>query len=254
MAIVFSVPTASAFVSARARRGLALRRWLAGCVWACVGSAAMAATQAPSVPARRADLAGENASAEARHVANWVMHSRDHQGRPFLIVDKARARLFVFASDGRLRGAAPILLGLARGDHSVPGIGEREMASILPEERTTPAGRFVAEHGKNMKGEDIFWVDYDAAVSLHRVRPHNPAERRLERLATPTAADNRISYGCINVPVAFYNQVVRPTLAGVNGIVYVLPETQSARQLFGSYDVTDPARRHARADAPRPTR
>ncbi len=58
------------------------------------------------------------------------------------------------------------------------------MASILPEERTTPAGRFVAELGHNIKGEDIVWVDYDAAVSLHRVRATNPTERRLQRLAT----------------------------------------------------------------------
>lgn len=57
----------------------------------------------------------------------------------------------------------------------------------LPHERTTPAGRFLAEAGRNADGDDIFWVDYDVAVSMHRVRAHVPAERRLQRLASPTS-------------------------------------------------------------------
>jgi hypothetical protein len=63
-----------------------------------------------------------------------------------------------------------VLLGLARGDVSVPGIGERKISDINPHERTTPAGRFISEPGRNLSGEDIVWVDYDAAVSMHRVR------------------------------------------------------------------------------------
>jgi hypothetical protein len=31
--------------------------------------------------------------------------------------------------------------------------------------------------------------------------------------------DNRISYGCINVPAAFYDGVVRPLLAGGRAVV-----------------------------------
>jgi hypothetical protein len=126
-----------------------------------------------------------------------------------------------------------VLLGLARGDASVPGIGERKMSEIRPEERTTPAGRFASEPGRNLSGEDIVWVDYDAAVSMHRVRPTVKAERRLERLATPTAADNRITYGCINVPAAFYDAYVKPALGARHGVVYVLPETSASRSVFG---------------------
>jgi hypothetical protein len=125
---------------------------------------------------------------------------------------------------------------LARGDHSVPGIGERELSAIGPEDRTTPAGRFVAALGHNFRGEDVVWVDYDGAVSLHRVITSNPEEHRLHRLATPTPKDNRISYGCINVPVAFYETVVQPAFTGTEGIVYVLPEVLSAREVFSSYD------------------
>lgn len=131
-----------------------------------------------------------------------------------------------------------MLLGAAPGDDSVEGIGARPISDVRPEERTTPAGRFVAERGRNALGEDVVWVDYAAAVSMHRVRATDPKERRLERLASPTVDDNhRISYGCINVPVAFYEAYVQPTFARYRGVVYVLPEFRSARQVFGTYDV-----------------
>ena len=201
---------------------------------------------------KRADFAREPASRDARHIADWVVDSGDNRGLPFVIIDKTDARIFVFDASGRIRGAAPALLGLARGDDAVPGIGGRELSSIRPEERTTPAGRFVAERGISIRGkttEDIVWVDYDSGVSLHRVITGNPRDRRLERLATPTPADNRISFGCINVPAAFYNNVVNPSFTGTSGIVYVLPETRPVRQVFGSYDVGE---RHSNADqAPR---
>jgi hypothetical protein len=186
---------------------------------------------------KRAVFAHETASRDARHIADWVVDSGDSGGLPFVIIDKVNAKVFVFDAHGRIRGAAPALLGLARGDDTVPGIGDRELSNIRPEERTTPAGRFVAQRGMNARGEDVVWVDYDSGVSLHRVITSNPRERRLERLATPTPADNRISYGCINVPAAFYNDVVNPSFTGANGIVYVLPETRSIRQVFGAYGV-----------------
>lgn len=184
---------------------------------------------------KRANFEGERASQEARYVADWVVDSGDNRGMPFAIVDKTDAKVFVFYTDGRLRGAAPVLLGLARGDDAVPGIGDRKLSSIRREERTTPAGRFVAVLDRNLRGEDILWVDYDAAISMHRVHTNKPEERRSQRLATPTPLDNRISYGCINVPAKFYDNVVRPAFTGTNGIAYVLPETRSAREVFASY-------------------
>jgi hypothetical protein len=191
---------------------------------------------------KRANFNRERASHEVRHVADWVVDSGDSRSMPFVIVDKTNAKVFVFHANGRLRGASPALLGQARGDDSVPGIGNRKIESIRPEERTTPAGRFVAALDRNLRGEDILWVDYDAAISMHRVITTKPKERRLQRLATPTPLDNRISYGCINVPAKFFDNVVRPAFSGTNGIVYVLPETRLAREVFMSYDVEEHAR------------
>lgn len=182
---------------------------------------------------RGANFASEPASAAVLHIADWVVESGDNQRMPFAIVDKVDARVFVFAADGQLRGVGAALLGLAVGDDSVPGIGERPIADIKPSERTTPAGRFVASMGHNTQGVSILWVDYDSAVSLHRVITSNAKERRLQRLLSPSPLDKRISYGCINVLPRFFDDIVTPTFKGRNGIVYVLPETRTLSEVFG---------------------
>ena len=171
-------------------------------------------------------------SSEVAQIVARVQQGHDNDRLPFAVIDKKQARLFVFGARGELLGDTAVLLGKARGDDSVEGIGERKMSEIRPHERTTPAGRFVVEPGRNLGGEDIVWIDYDAAVSMHRVRANNKAERRLERLASPTPADNRISYGCVNVPAAFYDRFVQPTFGKSRGVVYVLPETRPASTLF----------------------
>jgi hypothetical protein len=184
---------------------------------------------------QRANFEREHKSRNAQNMADWVVDSGDNKGMPFVIVDKVEARVFVFDAGGRLCGAAPALLGLGRGDDIVPGIGDRKLSDIRPEERITPAGRFVASIGFNSHGKEVLWVDYAAAFSLHRVVTNNPKERRLERLASPRPLDHRISWGCINVPVNFYNEIVRPAFTETYGIVYVLPETHSISEIFDSY-------------------
>lgn len=181
----------------------------------------------------RADFRDALPSDEARKLADWIVDSRDNRRLPFLVVDKKQATVFAFHADGLLRGASAVLLGSAIGDDSAPGIGQRALSAIGPAERTTPAGRFVAALDRNLQGIEILWVDYEAAISLHRVVAGAPKERRAQRLMSPTPLDNRISFGCINVPAAFFDRVIRPAFKGTNGIVYVLPETRAAREVFG---------------------
>ncbi|MDO9215159.1 MAG: hypothetical protein Q7U23_15175 [Methylococcales bacterium] len=186
--------------------------------------------QTPRV--KQVNFEGEYASQNARHIANWVIDSGDNRSMPFVIIDKMDAKVFVFNPDGQLRGAAPALLGLARGDDAVSGIGEQKLSNIAPDERTTPAGRFVAALDRNLYNEEILWVNYDTGISLHQVHTTNLKEQRGQRLSTPTPLDNRISFGCINVPVEFYKKVVSPAFTGTNGVVYVLPEIRSLREVF----------------------
>jgi len=120
------------------------------------------------------------------------------------------------------------------------------LAQITPDMRTTPAGRFVAILGHDLGKLNVLWVDYPTAISLHRVINTNKAQRRLQRIASKVPADHRISYGCINVPVQFFDSVVEPAFRATQGIVYILPEVKEIRAVFPSYyDVDDPGKAEA---------
>lgn len=214
---------------------------------ACLLPLAAGAIDSPTK--KRADFNSERFSAEAKHVADWVVHSSDNHEKggpsrnaprlPFVILDKTDARIYLFDAQGKLLAAAPALLGLGKGDVSFDGIGERKLSSIKPGDRTTPAGRFVGFMGHAFvtnpkKAEDVLWVDYKGGVSIHRVVK---SANRLKRMDTPTPDDNRVSFGCINVPVKFFEDAVRPAFQETKGIIYVLPENRTARELFSSYDV-----------------
>ena len=163
---------------------------------------------------------------------DWVVASGDNQGLPFIVIDKMTASLLVFDADGILSGAAPALLGMAAGDDATPGIGDRDLPEIGSAERTPPAGRFQAQLGVALGWKDVLWVDHATSVALHPVVTGTRTERRMQRLRSATAEDNRITYGCINVRQDFYAEIVRPLFEGLGGIVYVLPEVKALDEVF----------------------
>lgn len=174
---------------------------------------------------------------DIRTAQHWIRDAADNDGMPYAIVDKREARIVVFDADGKVAGSSPVLLGLGAGDTSIPDIAQRDVTRLKPAERITPAGRFVSQPGHNNRGEDIVWVDYGAAIAIHRLRPAPAYERRPQRLASGESADKRISAGCIVVPVSFYESVVRPLLGERRGVVYVLPEAQPVTAMFGAIQV-----------------
>lgn len=192
-----------------------------------------AAMHAPAWSAAGAGL--PTPSREARELARWALDSGDTGQRHFVIVDKKEARIHLFQPDGRLLATSPALLGSARGDDSVPGVGLRaQTGQVALEERTTPAGRFLTQPGRNLSGEHVVWMDYGSAFAIHRVRAGAAYAARLQRLATPTPHDNRVSLGCVVVPEAFYDGVIEPLLGRVRAVVYVMPETKPVHELFGA--------------------
>ena len=178
--------------------------------------------------------AGQDVSDAAVELAGWVVASRDNQDYPFAIIDKAAAQILVFGPDGRLRGAAAALFGSAVGDHIAPGIAGLALREIPGRDRTTPAGRFVGGFGPSIDAGRVLWVDYDSAVSIHPVATGVPAERRAERLASPSPEDNRITHGCINVAPGFYESVVLPTFSR-GGVFYILPDTTPLEETFPGF-------------------
>ena len=194
-------------------------------------SLAPAPLPAAGGPADAIDLALQSASAEIQRVAHWVASTRDNAGLPYLLIDKVNATVYAFNRAGLLQGSAPVLLGMGKGDRLVVG-NDIKMAQMGPDQRITPAGRFVSRLGIDSHGKELLIMDYDAAISLHAVVKGTPEERRAERLNSKTSEDNRISFGCINVPTTFYSDIVSTSFRGTRGIVYVLPETGPASSLF----------------------
>ena len=205
-----------------------------------LGLLTVAMTVLTSAAAARDPLAAQTSTAELRPSADagrmiaWIVETGDNLELPFVVVDKIGARVFAFDRHGVSKGSAPVLLGGGRGDTSPPGIGQRKLRDIAPAERITPAGRFIAGLGNDLGEADILWVDYDSALSLHRVIPGKPEDQRLRRLATASSDDNRISYGCINAPVAFFEGVILPLFNRTNGMVYILPEVKPLTEVFAS--------------------
>lgn len=207
------------------------RSALVALVVALAGAAPAVAREATAVRSHGAPLPGD-----VRELVAGVLALRDHQGRAFAIVDKQRAQLHVFDGAGRLRGSSVVLLGQALGDTSAPDVGQNTQNGHVPlHQRTTPAGRFAAEPGRNLQDEPVVWVDYDAAFAIHRLRPDASHADRAARLATPTTADNRASWGCVVTSVKFYVEVVATVLGQGPSVVYVLPEQGGGAQLLASW-------------------
>lgn len=182
-------------------------------------------------PLAPADDPFDKPSADAWKVIDWVIATHDNNGLPFMIIDKVAADVFLFDPTGQKIGSAPALVGMAVGDEDTPGTGDRELSHIAPKDRKTPAGRFVAKFGRAAGGRDVLWIDYTTAISLHAVITVRNQHRQ-ERLKSPTPDDNRITYGCINVPTAFYANVVKPLFKGTSGIVYILPDSKTLSDVF----------------------
>lgn len=171
-------------------------------------------------------------SQAAERVAEWVATSGDNRKLPYIIVDKTNASLLLFDAKGKSLGHAPVLIGIAPGDEATPGIGSKNLAEIGPAEKTTPAGRFLAKFGLAAGKQRVLWVDYATSVAIHPIPADaNKKDRRRQRMLSPTPDDNRITFGCINVPAAVYGKV-RPLFQKKGGYVYVLPDTKPLEMVF----------------------
>ncbi|MCF7750797.1 hypothetical protein KQ945_08565 [Bacillus subtilis subsp. subtilis] len=202
--------------------------------FSCVGVASAQDAAAQPVAAVDELPQGQEVADTVIELAGWVVAAKDSQGYPFAIMDKAAAQILVFGGDGKLRGAAPALFGSAVGDHSAPGVAGLALREIPGRDRTTPAGRFIGGYGPSIDAGRVLWVDYESAVSIHPTPPGTPAEKRAERLASPTPDDNRVTHGCINVSSEFYERVVRSTFER-GGVFYILPDKASLAETFPAF-------------------
>lgn len=177
-------------------------------------------------------------SAAATRVADWIATSGNNLSLPYAVIDKTTASVFLFDAAGKSLAAAPVLIGIAMGDDATPGVGSKKLGEIGPAEKTTPAGRYLAKFGLAAGRAKVLWVDYANSVAIHPIPADaSKEERRRERMLSPAPDDNRITFGCINVPVAFYKRDLRPLFQKRGGYVYVLPDTKQLEEVFPSLRV-----------------
>jgi hypothetical protein len=174
----------------------------------------------------------QSASADVLDTVQWVAASKDNKGLPFVVVDKANARVYAFTPAAQLKATAPALLGGGVGDQVLVS-PDAPMSAIPVQKRITPAGRYPSRLVIDNHGKTVLLIDGPNLITMHIVAKGTPVQRRAERLASVTSDDNRVSFGCINVPPAFFTTVLDPDFRPRQGIVYVLPEKTTPAQMFG---------------------
>ena len=174
----------------------------------------------------------QSASKEVLDTVQWVGATKNNEGLPFVVVDKVNARVYAFTPAAQLKATAPVLLGAGTGDMMLVS-PDAPMSAIPPQKRITPAGRYPSRLVIDNHGKVVLLVDGPNLITMHVVAKGTPTQRRAERLASVTSDDNRVSFGCINVPPAFFATVLDPDFRPAQGVVYILPEKQAAARLFG---------------------
>lgn len=173
-------------------------------------------------------------SATVATVADWVIGDRNNQGKPFIVVDKPTAMAYAFDGDGKLEAVTPVLLGKnATADVLPESAISKTVEQTTESEKVTPAGRFDATVEKSSSyGTSLRFMELpNANLAMHQTYLGTPAERRQQRLDTPTPADNYVSYGCINVGAEFYNKHILKPFSG-GGVMYITPMTQNLNDTF----------------------
>ena len=139
--------------------------------------------------------------------------------RWFMITDKADGKLHVFDAKGDPVVQAPALTGRGVGDKVIGGNG------------VTPAGKFTLqiaqdpEYYSGYRYDLVESADATGVIAVHAVWNGTKSEKRSERLASKTAADNRISWGCINTTNEVFTEKLLPNWEHLNGsLMFVMPE------------------------------
>lgn len=103
---------------------------------------------------------------------------------------------------------------------------------LLPEAHY-PAGRFGANIDHNLKGKEILWVDYESVISMHPFVTNKPKN--------PFATSEKANVARKSYFVWLHQCATKsfhsgdPAFIGIEGIVYVLPDTKSLTDVFTAY-------------------
>jgi hypothetical protein len=156
----------------------------------------------------------------AKDVYSRVAPAAMASGKSFIVADKPNGMIHVFTSEGKVIVQDTALFGKDSGD-------------TMDGRKVTPAGKFTMKSEKWDAYAGGFTLDVFTSkgefegVAVHAAYLGHPSENRLSRLATPTAADNKISGGCINTAHDTFIKKIIPNLDTLDGgMLFILPDAQ----------------------------
>lgn len=195
-----------------------------------------------TTPIHVANFKGAEHTEGVQRLANAILDSKKNDNMAFVIADKASATMYVFDENGNLRGSSPVLLGATKGDKNaklnISEVGGNPLFKI------TPSGIFTTKALKDTQYKNEFGYEWAvqlvettakdrSSVMIHAVYVHTPSEHRQARLDTKSIEDNRVSWGCLNAPLKFMQDVVKPTFEKENGKVFITPEEMGSDAMLG---------------------
>lgn len=134
-----------------------------------------------------------------------------------IIADKKNGKLYVYYSPTNLLTSAPALFGKTISDTF-----DVQYYNVGTPKPITPAGTFKTHKFISTRLHEPVTAIIEGTASLLSIHPvwlGNPEQRRVNRLYTNTAKDNRITNGCINVYPDFYYNVINHIPDGTKVIV-----------------------------------
>lgn len=174
-------------------------------------------------------------ASEARGVYEAVAPVAKAEGKGFLIADKPNGVIHAFDKNGAYLASSDALYGKATGDVLTAESMAKTTEQMTDADRVTPAGTFrgqIADAADYAGGKGMVLTDSKGdpigGVGVHAIYLGNAAEARPARLASTTAADNKISFGCINTSNEFFLEKVLPNEDQFDGgFVFVMPDDVS---------------------------
>ena len=161
-------------------------------------------------------------------------------GKWFMVADKPNGMLHIFKEDGSHALSDATLYGKDKGD--VLGA----VSSLEGGPKITPAGKFTMKESPAdyAGGTSLILMeskDYTGYIAVHAADTSTPSENRLGRLASATAEDNRISYGCINTKHDTFINEIKPNISKLDGgMMFILPEAEDqAAKMFAAETRTE---------------
>lgn len=204
---------------------------------------------APKSPKEREIERINNLPDDTSRIIEYNKKNYDHEY--YGIVDKKTCELKIYDREGNVVKTLTVGVGKAKGDNLQSGYASSNKAKKEAGRYTAP-GEFTLDEYKSfnnanyisnkdgkhkvmgLKGDNR--GDESGQTAIHMI-PNNRSEREAA-MDTPTVADNRMSYGCVNLTEEDYD--IMHSYLGEGNKIYILPEENGNKLLLekqsdGSY-------------------